>query len=338
MRILVIGGTKFIGPRLVRRLAADGHEVTVFHRGRTKVDLPPGVRELLGDRRRLADHATEFRRLGPDVVVDMVAFTEQDALTAVATLRGVAGRLVAISSGDVYRAYGVFAGLEPGPHEPTPIREDAPLRQSLFIARSNVKLGDDLYDYEKILVERAVMGDKELPGTVLRLPMVHGPGDEQRRLAPYLRRMLDARPAILLNDGVARWRCLRGYVEDVAAAIALAATNSAAEGRIYNVAEANAFTEAEWVAEIGKAFGWDGRVVSVPNATMPAPFDTAQDLVVDTTRIRGELGYREEVDRADALRETIAWQQNHMPAVAVDYELEDRLLSGSLKMFEEAGP
>src|SRR5262245_19639756 len=136
MRVLVIGGTRFIGPRLVHRLAAAGHDVNVFHRGRTTAALPAGVRALLGDRRRLADHAGEFRRFAPDVVVDMIAVTEADALSVVATFRGVAGRLVAISSGDVYRAYGVFTRLEPGPPEPTPLREDSPLRQVLFPYRA----------------------------------------------------------------------------------------------------------------------------------------------------------------------------------------------------------
>ena len=68
-----------------------------------------------------------------------------------------------------------------------------------------------MYDYEKILVERVVMGDTGLPVTVLRLPMVYGPNDCQHRLAPYLKRMLDGRPMIPLSKGMARWRCLRGY-------------------------------------------------------------------------------------------------------------------------------
>src|SRR5262245_22357280 len=93
MRVLVIGGTRFIGPRLVRRLAAAGHEVAVFPRGQTNAVLPPAVRSVLGDRHRLADHAGEFRRFGPEVVVDMIPFTEADALSLVAVFRGVAGRL-----------------------------------------------------------------------------------------------------------------------------------------------------------------------------------------------------------------------------------------------------
>lgn len=328
MRVLVIGGTRFFGPRLVRRLVAVGHEVVVFHRGQTTAALPPTVRHLCGDRHRLADHAGEFRGFGPDVVVDTIPFTEQDAGSVVATFRGLAGRLVTISSGDVYRAYGVFTRLEQAPIEPTPIQEDSPLRQVLFPYRAGTKPGDDKFDYEKILVERAVLRDKGLPGTVLRLPMIYGPGDEQHRLAPYLKRMLDGRPAILLDEGMARWRCLRGYVEDVAAAVALAVTNPAAAGRVYNVAEPTAHTEAEWIGRIGAVVGWGGEVVLVPGGRMAVPFNTAQDLAVDTTRIRAELGYREVVDPDDALRGTVEWEREHLPEVPVDYAQEDRLLAG----------
>jgi nucleoside-diphosphate-sugar epimerase len=328
MRVLIIGGTRFIGLRLVYRLAAAGHEVVVFHRGQTSAALPSTVRTLLGDRRRLAEHAAELRRFGPDVVVDMIPYTEADARSVVAVFRGVAGRLVAISSGDVYRAYGIFARLIQGPPLPTPIREDSPLRQALFIARATgAQPGDDFYDYEKILVEQVVLADPGLPATVLRLPMVYGPGDDQHRLAPYLKRMLDGRPAILLNAGMARWRCLRGYVEDVAAAFAVAVTNPKAAGRVYNVAEPTAQSEAEWVARIGALCGWRGAIVPVPDEQLPVPLNTAQDLCMDTTRIRAELGYREVVDPDEALRETVAWEREHLPEVPVDYLREDRLLA-----------
>ncbi len=170
-------------------------------------------------------------------------------------------------------------------------------------------------------------GDAALPATVLRLPKVYGPGDEQHRLAPYLKRMLGGRPALLLDEGMARWRCLRGYVEDVAAAVALAVTNPAAAGRVYNVAEPTAHTEVEWVARIGAAVGWGREVVTVPAGRMPIPFNAAQDLAVDTTRIRAELGYREVVDPNDALRETVTWERNHLPEVPVDYAQGDTLLA-----------
>jgi nucleoside-diphosphate-sugar epimerase len=330
MRILLLGGTRFLGPPLVRRLAAMGHAAAVFHRGRTHADLPAGVEHILGDRDRLTDHAAELRRFRPQVVIDLIAYYERHALGLLAVFRGVAERAVVLSSGDVYRAYGVFHGSEPGPVEPVPLAEDAPLRGVLFPYRAQAAGPDDLaYGYDKIPVERTVLGDPALSGTVLRLPMVHGPGDYQHRLYPYLRRIDDGRPAVLLDEAMAGWRCTRGYVEDVAGAIALAATDPRAAGRVYNVGEAHAPSEAEWVRAVGLAAGWRGEVVIVPRGRLPAPGNLEQDVVTDTTRIRRELGYHEEVPPAEALRHTVEWERRHPPdpAPPADYATEDALLA-----------
>ncbi len=75
MRVLVLGGTRFIGPPTVARLVDAGHEVTVFHRGETEGKLPSEVRHLHGDRRDLAPHAAAFRRFDPDVLLDTLAMS-----------------------------------------------------------------------------------------------------------------------------------------------------------------------------------------------------------------------------------------------------------------------
>lgn len=328
MRVLVLGGTQFIGPHVVRCLVAQGREVAVFHRGQTQAELPASVRRLHGDRRRLAEHADKLRGFAPHVVVDMVAFTEDDARALVSTFRGIARRAVVLSSGDVYRAFGIFSGREAGPPEPLPLSEDAPLRQSFYLARGpDSRPEDDFHDYEKILVERVVQGDPALPATVLRLPMVHGPGDPRHRLWPYLSRMDAGRSAILLNEGLAGWHCPRGYVEDVARAVALAVTDPRTAGRIYNVAEPIAHTEADWVARVGRAAGWSGRVILVPRDRLPVPYFTEQDLIMDSTRIRTELGYGETIDADLALHRTIAWERAHPPAQSVDDPAQDALLA-----------
>jgi nucleoside-diphosphate-sugar epimerase len=92
-------------------------------------------------------------------------------------------------------------------------------------------------------VEEAVMDDPAIPGTVLRLPMVYGPGDPLHRFFPLLKRFADGRSFILLADDLAAWRGPRGYVENVAHAIALAATSDQAAGRIYNVCEEPTLSE-----------------------------------------------------------------------------------------------
>lgn len=186
-----------------------------------------------------------------------------------------------------------------------------------------------------IVVERTIMGDPHLAGTVLRLPMVYGPRDAQHRLFEYLKRMDDGRPAILLEQGLARWRWTRGYVENVATAIALAVTDERASGQVYNVGEAEALSTADWVRRIGAAAGWGGQVVVVPGERVPdhlrPGIHTGHHLVTASARIRAELGYRESVPQGEALRRTVAWERAHPPQKIdpgqFDYAAEDIVLA-----------
>jgi nucleoside-diphosphate-sugar epimerase len=313
----------------------------VFNRGQTQANLPDGVAKIPGNRQHLPEFSSDFRHFAPQVVLDMFPITEQDARMVMSTFGGITQRVVAISSQDVYRAYGRLIGIESGPIDSVPLTEDAPLRQRLYPYRGETPRSQEdrsrwLDDYDKILVERVVMGDPYLPGTILRLPAVYGPGDRQHRLFTYLKRMDDGRSAILLDEGQARWRWTRGYVENVAFAIALAVADERAAGRIYNVGEAKTLSEAEWVKQIGRTAGWSGQIVTVPIDRLPfhlrEEIDTDQHLVVDTTRLRAELGYGEPVSLDDALRRTIAWERAHPPREVdpkqFDYAAEDAVLTG----------
>jgi len=340
MRILIIGGTGYMGPFVARQLAAQGHELTLFHRGRSRDDLPPEIAHIHGDRAEIARFADEFRQLAPDVTLDMRPLVERDAQTALAALRGATGRVVAISSMDVYRAYGRLIGTEPGEPDPVPLTEESPLRERLYPYRGDTpRPADDPTrwrdDYDKIPIERLILGDPALPGTILRLPMVHGPGDEQRRFFSALHRMDDHRPAILLERGVARMLAIREYVENVAAAIALAVTDDRAAGRIYNVCDADPLTEEDWVRLVAREAGWAGEIVPLPSAQLPAhlrtSIDTRQNLLASSARLRQELGYVPPIARAEGVRRTIAWERANPPATIdpalFDYAAEDAALA-----------
>ena len=71
MRVLVIGGTRFIGPPVVDRLVAAGHDVTLFHRGSSGCDPIPAVSHIHGDRHQIDDYRADFARFIPDVVLDI---------------------------------------------------------------------------------------------------------------------------------------------------------------------------------------------------------------------------------------------------------------------------
>ncbi len=338
MHILVIGGMRFIGRAVVRLLNEQGHEVAIFHR--THANVPAGVQRIFGDRSQLHASKQDFACFSPEVVLDMIPFVEKDARSVMDLFKGMARRVVAISSQDVYRAYGRLLRTEPGLADPVPLTEDSPLREKLYPYRgATLRPSEDkqhwMDDYDKIPIERIIMSDPDLPGTILRLPMVYGPGDDQHRLFEYLKRMDDKRPAILLDAGVASWRWTRGYVENVAAAIVLAITNDRAIGRIYNVGEVRTLTIAEWVRAIADAADWKGNSITVPADRLPphlvADMDTKQDLLVDTTRIRWELGYREPIELNEALTRTISWERANPPTEIdpqqFDYAAEDAILA-----------
>jgi nucleoside-diphosphate-sugar epimerase len=325
MRILVIGGTRFTGPFVVRGLVERGHDVTVFHRGdHEPADLPPAVRHIHGDRRDQTALRSLPEDVRPDVVIDMVTFTRQDAQSLVSTFRGVARRVIVPSSQDVYRAYGRLHRTEPGPPDPVPLDEDSPLREKLSIHCEK---------YEKRSVEEVVMFQRDLPGTILRLPAIYGPGDY--RLYEVARRMLDRRPAIVLESSYAAWRWTHGYVENVAHAIALAAIDDRAAERIYNVGEpGEPPTIAERMRHLAKAAGWDGRIIALPAGDLPKrlaePLDWSQPWITDSTRIRRELGYGEIVPYGVGLRRTIDWHREHpndaLAPSANHYAEEDAIL------------
>jgi nucleoside-diphosphate-sugar epimerase len=293
MRVLVIGGTGFIGGHAVSRLVKAGHIVAVFHRGST-----PGEAEVLsnlGGRRRLAEFTDAFRRFDPQVVLDTIAFLEREAQELVRIFVDIAERIVVLSSQDVYRAFGRFRGTEPGPPELVPYAEDAPLREQLHPYRGSATSSEDelLYFYEKILVEQAVASAPGLSTKILRLPLVYGPGDRYGRVREYLSQMDAGRDTILLDARKAAWRWTRGYVENVAAAIAAAVADPRTAGRTYNLGDEPVLTEADWVRAIGTAAGWMGQVVTVPANQLPAdaaePYDFSQDLVADLSRVRADL-------------------------------------------------
>jgi nucleoside-diphosphate-sugar epimerase len=242
----------------------------------------------------------------------MWAMTEADAQCFVDTFRGVAGRAVVISSGDVYRAYGCFHGREAGPPDPIPLAENAPLRKSRYPYREKAPSPDHwMARYEKILVEQAIMSQTALPATILRFPAVLGP-NEYRRFQRWLKPILGGETELRIQESWSEWRWTHGLAEDVAEAVVLAATHPIAAGSIYNVGESRTPTMAERLAEFSRVAGWGGHIRQVPASDLPEadrlPYDFAHHLAFDTTRIRTELGYTEAVPAAEALARILEWE------------------------------
>ena len=106
MRILLIGGNGFIGSPLASELRDSGHSVAIFHRSADKSPDKNMVR-IQGDRNRLSDHLEQIQRFSPEVIVDLILSSGEQARQLISTSRKVARRVIAISSMDVF-AHGAW--------------------------------------------------------------------------------------------------------------------------------------------------------------------------------------------------------------------------------------
>ncbi|MBV8801554.1 MAG: NAD-dependent epimerase/dehydratase family protein [Gammaproteobacteria bacterium] len=327
MRILIIGGTKFIGPYVVQALHEKSHEVILFNRGKTIHPFPFQVTSIQGDRANLISFKEKLLSLRPDAVIDMFPYSEHDARQLANTFHGLVQRIVIVSSCDVYRAYDRLWNVFTDKLIETPLDEKSDLRENFFPYRKILgsQPEDWTYHYEKILVENTILSYPDINSTILRLPMVYGPGDYSR-IYPYLKRMDDNRP-ILLDENKANWRFSRGYVEDIASAIASSALDSQCGNKKYNVGEKDAFSEIEWIQKIGRAAGWRNEIIKVSFDKLPPHLKEPllaweQDLTINTHRIRHELHYKELYSFEDSMQKTINWLRSHKP-IQIDNNLFD---------------
>jgi nucleoside-diphosphate-sugar epimerase len=329
MKVLVIGGTMFIGLETVNKLIDIGCDVTVFHRGNHNEGIPEKVKHIIGDKKELENYRDEFKKLSPDVVLDMVPFSEKTSQKIADVMNGITDRIVAISSCDVYQAYGIINRNEPEdtPIDNTPITEESNLR-TVFHPYKGVF--ERMEEYDKILAENVYIEDSNFDATILRLPMVYGRNDYQHRLFPYLKRMQDKRPAIIINETMSNWKSCRSFVENVAEAITQTIIQDKARGQIYNVAEPYNFTEIDWIKKIQNHTGWDGKIVTVSDEVIPSGGNLKQHLAVNSDKIREHLGYKEVVELDDAINKAIEWESANPPEninpEAFNYEEEDSIL------------
>jgi UDP-glucose 4-epimerase len=318
MRVLVLGGTKFIGRRITEELAARGDEVTVVHRGQTEPSGWVACRHLHADRGGFAGVAGEVRALRPDAVIDTLAMTRADVTAVLPHLPDA--QLVVLSSMDVYRAYELLLAGQDG--EPLPITEDSPVRRGRYPYRARMDGHDD---YEKLDVEPAYL---ERDGTVLRLAMIYGEHDPQRREEFILRRVRAARPRIPTGPG--NWLWTRCYVGDVASAAAATLGNTAASGQVLNIGEPSAVTMTGWARQILTAAGHDAELVTVPGDALPEDMwptgHHAQHLLVDSRKAIGLLGWRPG-DPGERITRSVRWHlANPPPDADADFTADDRAL------------
>jgi nucleoside-diphosphate-sugar epimerase len=324
MRVMVLGGTRFIGAAIVEELHASGHELLVVHRGEHEPADLPEVDHLHADRQDLPHLRGPIDEFDPEAVVDNCAYSAADAETALAAVDDA--RLLAVSSMDVYRAFGaVLAGTET---DPLPVDETSPVRPDRFPYRGRPHPSPDADTYEKLDVEAAYLARE---ATVCRLPMVYGERDHQRREELILRRVRAGRSRIPAGSGT--WLWTRGYVRDVAAGIRLALESDAAIAEVLNLGEARTWSMGLWARHVLEAAGSEAELTRVPDVLLPDDLKllgtVPQHLLVDSSKARDLLGWTE-TDPHEAVARSVAWHLANPPKDAdADFGADDRALAAS---------
>ena len=322
MRILVIGGTQFMGREIVQRLIQRGHDVSILHR-RDQHDLGPEVRNLQADRGDLAKVSDLLRRGRFEAVFDL-AYDWQNGTPADHV------EAAARSCGDLLQRYVFMSSVavyEPGldRHESDPLApDDSP----------------NPYVQHKVTAERMLFRmhqETGFPAATFRPPFVHGPRQPFNREQFFWDRLLDRRPIILPDGGtgVISW----AYVSDVAEACVRAIAVPAAAGEAFNIGHVERTTQRTFVEMLARVAGVEATLVPVARDTIAAAggqFAGSRDLYF------GEYldlpPYSVNVDKARrvldvtptpleaAFKAGFDWYQSQ-PRRPTDYALEDRLLA-----------
>jgi 2'-hydroxyisoflavone reductase len=194
LRILILGGTGFIGPHQVRYALARGHRVTLFNRGRQKETWPGPVEELIGDRNTGDLKALAGREW--DVCIDnptTLPFWVRDAGSA---LRGKVGQYVFVSTISVYGANDTPAADESAALAPY-TGKDA-LAETAQTVRANI---GELYGPLKAVSEGEARRQFGEAVTVIRPGLIVGPGDETDRFTYWPVRLARGGEVVAPGDG-----------------------------------------------------------------------------------------------------------------------------------------
>jgi len=194
LRILILGGTGFIGPNQVRYALARGHQVTLFNRGRQKETWPGPVEELIGDRNTGDLKALAGREW--DVCIDnptTLPFWVRDAGSA---LRGKVGQYVFISTISVYAANDTPSADESAALAPYSGKD--PLAETAQTLRANI---GGLYGPLKAISEAEAQRQFGGAVTIIRPGLIVGPGDETDRFTYWPVRLARGGEVLAPGDG-----------------------------------------------------------------------------------------------------------------------------------------
>src|SRR4051794_40611868 len=322
MKVLVIGGTLFIGRQLVDELVKGGHEVSILHR-KPKHDFGRRVENIMADRNDATQvrEALSTRRF--EVVFDNVYDWERGttAEQVEATVKAVGDRLTRYIFLSSVAAYGDGLNhkesdpLAPGYHNDSYVRNKAATERLLFRMHSQ----------------------SGLPVVTFRPPFVYGPGNPFYREQFFWDRLRAGRPIIIPGDGHRLMQFV--YVHDLVQAMIRSMEEPRAVGEAFNIGDPKPLTQVEFAEKLAKTANTEATLVRVPRDVIAQAGGNARDEpyyfgeYLDVSPITENIGKVTRILKVKmtpfeaGLKETYRWYtRNHKPRTST-FEFDDKLLS-----------
>ena len=309
MRVLVMGGTRFIGVSLTRLLVEQGHEVVLFNRGNQPAPVP-NVGQIHGDRKDAADLKAKLAGESFDAIFDNNGRERSDTQPLVELLGDRVQHFIYVSSAGVYMKSDQMPHVEGDAVDPN--------------SRHKGKFQTEAY-----------LAEQSVPFTSVRPVYIYGPQNYNDLEAWFFDRLVRDRPIPIPGNGMAltQW----GHVADLAAAMAAILGNSKTIGQIYNISGDRAVTFDGLARACAIAAGKDPTALNLVHYD-PKRFDfgkrkafpmRVQHFFTDIRRATLDLHWQPQFDLVSGLKDSFHkdYVVSGRQAQTVDFELDDQILA-----------
>lgn len=308
MRILIMGGTRFIGVYLTRILVEQGHEVVLFNRG-NKPAPAEGVQQIQGDRTDAAQLKDKLSSEQFDAVFDNNGRELSDTQPLAEIFKDRVQHFVYVSSAGVYLKSDQMPHVEGDPVDPK--------------SRHKGKFETETY-----------LAEAGIPFTSIRPVYIYGPQNYNALESWFFDRIVHDRPVPIPGNGMHLTQF--GHVQDLAAAMSAVLGNSQAIGQIYNISGDRAVTFDGLARACATAAGKSPESLKIVHYD-PKQFDfgkrkafpmRVQHFFADIHKAKQELGWQTKFDLVDGLKDS--FQNDYITSgrdqSAIDFSTDEEIL------------
>lgn len=311
MRVLVIGGTRFIGVFLTQQLVAAGHEVVLLNRGNHPAPVS-GVGQIVCDRKDPDQLKAKLAGESFDAIFDNNGRELKDTQPLVELFNGKLQHFVYVSSAGVYLKSDQMPHVEGDAVDPN--------------SRHKGKFATEAY-----------LEEQSVPFTAVRPVYIYGPQNYNDLEAWFFDRLVCDRPIPIPGNGMALTHL--GHVADLARAMVAVLGNPKANGQIYNISGPKAVSFDGLARACATAIGKDPDAVNLVHYD-PKQFDfgkrkafpmRVQHFFADIHKAQADLNWTPQFDLVAGLQD--AYQNDYLPSgrgdTEIDFSLDDQILNAS---------